>query len=315
MIKSKYDKVIELMPKKIYFNAYSDKFFNLNKNKFWDNLRYTVASKSITTYIKEQNEEVLSEKDTIIILFEQVCQKNKIVISKFSLTLKELVEMLFGCVENGTSQLIFDINFSISNDEFFCKRVCSEQNYFCDFVKKQTRFSEGLKLVFEFDKEEITKALEYYKENETVNSNFGTTINAVNVFPVANPNTNNFNTATSFMNMDCGLVEDEMLVSTMWGIAINRNGYLYVFDKNEKRMINIPKMALTNFPIYVVPTPTLKYGDLIKLDGKYYFFLKKEGGKITVLDVLTDEQKKIYVAQNILEFTVYSKVITILDLK
>lgn len=315
MIKSKYDKVIELMPRKIYFNAYSDKFFNLNKNKFWDNLRYTVSSKSITTYIKKQNEEVPSDKDMIIILFEQVCPKNKITISKFSLTLKEFVERLFCCLEADASYLSFNVNFSISNDEFFCKRVCSEQNYFCDFTKKQTRFSEGLKLIFEFDKEEIAKALEYYKVNESVNSNFGSTINTGNAFPVANSNTNDFKAVTSFTNMDCGLVEDENLVSTIWGIAINRNGYLYVFDKKEKRMMNIPKMALTNFPIYVVPTPTLKYGDLIKLDGKYYFYLKKEGGKITVLDVLTDEQKKIYVAQNILEFTVYSKVITILDLK
>lgn len=314
---TKYDKIIQLKTKKIYFDAYGNKKYVINNGKFWDNLRYSINSKSITTFVIKQNDNSISEGDCLVITCGQVCNKRKFIIKEYILTLNQFIEKLLSAIDENESKIILDIEYEISNDKFFCRNVCNTSNFLCNFAKSQVVSSNKLSLIFEFEKEEVIEALEYYntKTYEVAASAISAAKETKNSYTMSETQNTSAQSIFSFSNMNCGVLDDENVISTAFGIAIKRNGSLYVFDKKKKRMASMPKIALTYFPVYIIPTSTLEFGDLIKLDGKYYYFLKQNEGKITVLDPLTDVETNIYPALNILDFTVFSKIITILDLK
>ena len=117
------------------------------------------------------------------------------------------------------------------------------------------------------------------------------------------------------LNMEFGPNKDENIASTLMGVAVKNGDSWRIYDKKKKEITDVGDMQLGNLPIFILPTPKLNEGDLIKDAGEYYFVTKIATTETPTqtLSVRTGEMKYVVPIKNVLGFSCYSKVIAISD--
>ena len=115
------------------------------------------------------------------------------------------------------------------------------------------------------------------------------------------------------MNMEFGQNKDENIASTIMGVAVKNGDNWRIYDKKKHEITDVGNMQLGNLPIFVIPTTTLKEGDLIKDAGEYYFVLKTNNVSTQTLCAKTGELKTVIPIKNVFGFSCYTKVIALSD--
>lgn len=114
------------------------------------------------------------------------------------------------------------------------------------------------------------------------------------------------------MDFELGMSKDRNIASTLTGIAVRNpeNGSWYVFDSDKHTRTNITGMKMGDFPVLLLPAQTLAVGDLIKMDGKYYYVQSIDKNYITLLGAADGIVRQILPEENIIPgMNFYTKVV------
>ena len=114
------------------------------------------------------------------------------------------------------------------------------------------------------------------------------------------------------MNFELGMSKDKNIASTLMGVAVKNkdSGNWYTFDTATNSRKNLLNFQMGNFPVFLLPTKVLAVGDLIKLNGKYYYVKAINESSINLIDAAEGVIVEMIPEDNImLGITLYTKVV------
>lgn len=117
------------------------------------------------------------------------------------------------------------------------------------------------------------------------------------------------------LKVEFGPNTDPNLVGTAMGVAVKADDNTFrIYKRDSGKITDVGNLQLGSFPVYIVPATKLTVGDLVKDAGSYYYVDKIEGGgRVHALHAKTSEVKIMVPTVNLLGFSVYSKVISLVD--
>lgn len=223
--------------------------------------------------------------------------------------IKGTVENSSICFERGDNnfKLTFKVNYSSKETKGNFLGQPSEITL--GFEIGNTRYGSTIsKEIFEKIEEECEHVFNSNKLKATVNSNDHS---SQELQVQVKENKENVIMTNNNFNVEFGPNADNNIISTLMGVAVKSGDTWRIYDKKERKIIDVGNLQLGNFPIFIIPTTKLDEGDLVKYEGEYYFVEKKEkDGYIQFLSANTGEIKNIMPIKNILGFEIHSKVVT-----
>ena len=119
---------------------------------------------------------------------------------------------------------------------------------------------------------------------------------------------------TNNSEISFGILNDDNIISTIIGIAINDGKNFKIYDKDKNTLINIGDISDANLPIFVIPTLKLHVGDLILENDEYCYVLSIEKDYIQTLCVKTGEIHESLPIENVFGFNYYPKIVALKDM-
>ena len=115
------------------------------------------------------------------------------------------------------------------------------------------------------------------------------------------------------MNFEYGLCKDSNIAATLMGVAVKNKetGNWYTFDTATNSRKNLANFKMGSFPILLLPATTLTTGDLIKMNGDFFYVKAVNANKtLTLIDAATGIIHEMLPEENILlNMTMYTKVV------
>lgn len=256
----------QLVPKSYHFDGYNElNCQNSRDRPFFTDNAIQMGNYTLTTRLKGEN--------LLEVLFSSVCPKGKIVFQPFELTLELYIQKLKEAICDKRDFIYLGISPTYGED-FSCQ-LYQYRTSNCQFrgndclnlrAKPQNIFA-----AISFNMEEVQKALSIY--HGITNNNDMEENNMKNTKKLLG------------MNFEFGISKDTNIASTLMGVAVrNRNtGDWITYDSVNHRRTNLTTMKMGDFPIFLLPVQVLNVGDLVKLDGKYYY----------VMEVRPDNNKEV----------------------
>lgn len=281
--------VRNLIPKSYHFDGYNEiKCPNSRDKPFFTDNVIPMGNHNLTIRLVNEN--------TVVLEFSSVCPDGNITFSPFTLTLKDYVEKLKRAIQEGSDFITFEINPKYNCNHNKMKN-CSYRNKDCSELNSKRH--SCVYAAVSFNSKEVKEALaSYFEITKTINGGKSIMKKGKNLFG---------------MNFELGVSKDSNIAATLMGVAVrNREtGNWYTFDKANNALKNLANFKMGNFPVFLLPTKTLAAGDLIKLNGKYYYVkAANTSNTITLIDAATGIIQEMLPEENILlGMTMYTKVV------
>lgn len=254
----------KLIPKSYHFDGYNELNYPNTRDKpkpfFAENVTQ-IGQYYLTTRIDQSN--------NLILEYSSVCPSGIISFEPYTLSFESFIELLRKALQENSDFITFDIQTSYQYTDGLCK-TCSYKNKDCSSLFRQKPSSVMAAVSFQVS--DIKNALSvYFGINKSHTSKGGNTMNKIKKL---------FGT-----NFELGMSKDRNISSTLMGVAVRNpeNDNWYVFDSIKHTRTNIAGMKMGDFPVFLLPAQTLVVGDLIKMDGKYYYVQAIEQNYITLL--------------------------------
>jgi len=248
---SKISPIRQLVPKSYHFDGYNELNCPNSRDKpFFSDTTVPMGDYTLTTRLLNQN--------TLEVLFSSVCPEGKIIFQPLRLTLDEYIQKLKEAINDKRDFIYLEVSITYPANSFCDSRTCCFATSAC--TKLRGSNSHTVFAAVSFHMEEVQHALSIYH---------GITTNYQEVSTMRSNSKKFFGMNFS----DFGISKDANIASTLMGVAVrNRNtGDWITFDLANRKRTNISIMKMGNFPIFILPVQTLNVGDLIKLEGKYYY--------------------------------------------
>jgi len=281
--------VRNLIPKSYHFDGYDElKCPNSRDKPFFSDNVIPMGNRHLTIRLVDQN--------TIQLEFSSVCPDGKITFIPFMLTLEEYVEKLRKAVQIGSDFITFEINLKYHCD-YNSKRSCIYRNKDCSQLN--SKLPTYVYAAVSFNSKEVKEALaSYFEITKTINGGKSIMKKGKNLFG---------------MNFELGVSKDPNIAATLMGVAVRNKetDNWYSFDTASNSRKNLANFKMGSFPIFLLPTKVLTAGDLIKLNGKYYYVKSANpNSTITLIDAATGIIQEMLPEENIiLGMTMYTKVV------
>ena len=289
MAQSKSSLVRSLVPKSYHFDGYNEiKCPNTRDKPFFADNVIAMGEKNLTTRFIDQN--------TIELEFESVCSEGRIIFRPFKLTLEQYVEKLKEAMQTGSDFITFEITPYCSCNHTIPKHCPSANKDCAQLVSKKPKHVYA---AVSFNSTEVKKALaSYYEITKTTNGGKSSMKKNNNLFG---------------MNFELGVSKDTNIAATLMGVAVinKESGNWYTFDTATNSRKNLANFKMGNFPIFLLPTSVLIPGDLVKINGKYYYVKAVNPNKtLTMIDAANGIIQEMLPEENIiLGMTMYTKVV------
>jgi len=277
-----------LIPKSYHFDGYNElKCSNSRDKPFFSDNVIEMGDYNLTTR--------LLSPTTLSLEFSSVCPKGKIIFNPFVLTLKDFVSRLKLAIQNRADFITFEITSVYCNQLDICNK-CECKNSSCDYFTKNKPMR--MYAAVSFNTSDIKEALAAYHEIINTSNGGKTTMNKTNKL--------------FGMNFELGMSKDKNIASTLMGVAVKNkdSGNWYTFDTATNSRKNLLNFQMGNFPVFLLPTKVLAVGDLIKLNGKYYYVKAINESSINLIDAAEGVIVEMIPEDNImLGITLYTKVV------
>ncbi len=282
--------VRQLIPKSYHFDGYNKLNCPNPRDKpfFSDNV---IAMGKYYLTIRMVNPNMIS------IEYSSVCTNGKIIFRPYTLSLESYVSELKKAIQDNSDFITFNIQPEYNHDFDSCNH-CLDKNEDCVQIRK--RLPKMTLAAISFNLLDIKEALSTYFEISNQQPIIG---------GISMKNKNNI----FGMNFELGISKDTNISATLMGLAVKNSetGNWYTFDPLKNTRKNITNMTMGNFPIFLLPTKKLDNGDLVKMDGKYYYVKSiNSNNTITLLGASDGIIREMLPEESIIPgMTIYTKVV------
>ena len=281
--------VRNLIPKSYHFDGYDEiKCPNARDKPFFTDNVIPIGNKHLTIYRIDLN--------TVKLVFESPCTDGSLTFKPFNLTLEDFVQKLRKAIQDGSDFITFEITplYNCHSNKY---KHCYNQTKDC--IQLISKRPKVVYAAVSFDSSQVKEALASYFEISNNNGGKSTmTSSKKNLFG---------------MNFEFGVSKDPNIAATLMGVAVkNREtGNWYTFDTSTGSRKNISNFKMGSFPILLLPTKTLVPGDLVKLNGKYFYVKSVNANNtMTMIDAAAGIIQEMLPEENIiLGMTLYTKVV------
>lgn len=274
--------------------------------KLWSSHRYN----TVKGYHYKIN---LISSDSILIKLEDICAKSCIIFNEVNLSLKDFTEMLFTAFKQDKNFITVTVNISYNLSK-------------CDTCIRETRACKNLSyskvesadLNIYFDRDDISKALDYYENSDNYK-----TFDDKTVIPVSSYNQTEKETKTmeknqmsNFLGIECGVIENPNIAATALGICFrNEAGNWIKFDTKTQQRVDMGNIQLGNLgPLYLIPSRTVDVGFPIMYENEFYYVMDtSELPKLKLLSIPEGIEKTVYPKTNLLGISFFTKVVALID--
>lgn len=280
--------VRNLIPKSYHFDGYNEiKCPNTRDKPFFTDNVITMGDKHLTTHLVDRN--------TVRLEFESICYEGYVTFKPFILTLEEYVEKLKKAMQDGSDFITFEISPQY-NCHYNKWKDCPWSTKDCSQLI--SKHPTCVYAAVSFNSSEVKEALASYFEITKQNGGKTSMKNSKNLFG---------------MNFELGVSKDTNIAATLMGVAVRNkeSGNWYTFDTTTSSRKNLANFKMGSFPIFLLPTKVLVPGDLVKLNGKYFYVRSvNTNNTITMIDAATGIIQEMLPEENIiLGMTMYTKVV------
>lgn len=296
-----------LRPIGIEFEPYSENPLEIKMApKLWSSHRYNT--------VKGYHYKIsLIDSNSILIKLENICPKDSIVFNEVKLNLDDFIEMLSTSFKQDKNfiTVTVDVSYDLSKCDT-CIRVTKA----CKNLSNTKIESIPLKIYF--SKDEIIKALDYYKNYENY-----ATIDDRTVATVSSYNKNEKETKTmetnqmsNFLGIQCGVINNPNIAATALGICFkNEAGNWIKFDPKTRQRVDMANIQVGNLgPLYLIPSRTVEVGTPIMYENDFYYVMDTSDlPKLTLLSVTDGVEKTVYPSTNLLGINFFAKVVALID--
>lgn len=249
-----------LVPKSYHFDGYNKlNCPNLRERAFFSDNTIPMGEYYLTTRLT---------RDSLFLEFSSICESGKIAFKPYQLAFETYVSKLKKAIQEGSDFITFEILPQYWDEHIYCLN-CSKNNYDCVQIRKNR--PKVIMAAVSFDTSEVKEALAMYFE----------------IIKKPNGGINNMKKANNVfgMNFELGLSKDPNIASTLMGVAVknpNTKNW-YTFDAARNTRKNLASFKMGELPIMLLPTKVLAKGDLIKLDGQYYYVKEVKADCMTLI--------------------------------
>ena len=280
--------VRNLVPKSYHFDGYNElKCPNSRDRPFFKDNTIEMGNYFLSIRLEDSSHLSLN--------FESVCKEGNIKFKPYYLSLEDFVLKLKKSIQDGSDFITFEII-----PEYFCDKArCIK----CPYMRKdckQLTLNRPKKIyaAISFNSSEVKEALTSYFNITNLNGGNTTMKKKNNLMG---------------MNLEYGVCKDSNIASTLMGVAVRNkeSGSWYTFDAATNSLKNLANFKMGNFPIFMLPVTTLTVGDLIKLNGGYYYVKSiNANNTFTLIDAATGIiQERLPEANILLNMTMYTKLV------
>lgn len=268
---SKVSPIRHLVPKSYHFDGYDElNCPNARDKPFFSDNVVPMGEYTLTTR--------LVDEQTLEVLFSSICPEGRITFQPLRITLEEYIQKLKDAISDKRDFIYLEI-FPTYYNVFSCKSL----EHQCEkpaCVKLRKDHPQHIFAAVSFHMAEVQQALSIY---HGITNNKEVT---------AMKNGKKF----LGMNFEFGVSRDPNIASTMMGVAVrNRStGNWITYDPVNRKRTDMASMKLGNLPIFLLPVQALNAGDLIKLDGRYYYVESVQPGNNREVRLLSPEDGTIH---------------------
>ncbi len=268
MAKNKTSMLRQLVPKSYHFDGYNEINCPNSRDKpFWSESTIEMGNHTLTISLKNA--------DTLSLKFSSLCP-GKIIFEPTEIDIHTFAMLLKKALKEDSDFITFEVKVNYIYKDLVCLH-CEKENHDCQHIL--TARPQIIMAAVSFNPSDIKIALSHYYELTNKHDNGGSLMknNKKNLFG---------------MNFEFGMSKDPNISSTLMGVSVRNpeNGNWYVFDQASGTRKNLANMKFGEFPVILLPAQVLNWGDLVKLDGKYYYVQEavtnKSTGKIQSLRLI-----------------------------
>lgn len=289
----------ELIPKAYHFDGYDrinhashgqQPFFTTNVIKYSDN--HTL----LTTYD--------SYTDVLTLHFSQFCQKAGVKFLPYDLSFKEFAEKIKNAVHDSADFITFDIVTQYNDD--CCYNCLNAEDCFYAHQEQNPRTKFA---AISFDFEAMQEAISVYlgiKNTSNNNISGGTTMNT----------TTTRKNKLFGLDFEYGPSRDTNIASTLFGVAVRNpaNGHWYTFENGARKDYNTLKVG--NLPLLLLPVKEPAVGDLLKIDGAYYYVREMKADTISLIGAMDGFVREMVTEESLIPgMKFYTKVVALINSK
>ena len=294
-----YDKsylVRQLVPKSFHFDGYDMVNCPNRRDKplFMDNV-IPMGTHYLTTH--------LVGKDTLSIEFSSICPVGEITFKPYYITIDEFALKLKKMMQDGCDFITLEIKIQCEHFHAPSCRKCVSRNPDCSKLRNNSVVDPVLAAI-SFHTKHVKEALAaYYEITNTTTQRKG------DIFM------KNYGKKKNLfgLNFELGMSKDPNIAATLMGVAVKNpeSGNWYTFDQATNTRKNIANLKMGNFPIFLLPTKVLAVGDLVKMNGKYFYVKSLSSHNTVTLIGATDGiiQEMLPEESIIPGMTLYTKVV------
>lgn len=284
--------VRQLVPKSFHFDGYDMVNCRNRRDKplFEDDV-IPMGTHYLTTH--------LEGKDTLSIEFSSICPVGEITFKPYYITVDEFALKLKKMMQDGCDFITLEIQIQSPHYHAPSCRTCFSMNPDCSKLRS-TSVIDPVIAAISFHTKHVEKALAAYYEitnrkGDIFMKNYG---KKKNLFG---------------LNFELGMSKDPNIAATLMGVAVKdtSSGNWYTFDQASNTRRNLANMKMGNFPIFLLPTKILAVGDLVKMNGKYFYVKNLSNHNTVTLIGATDGiiQEMLPEESIIHGMTLYTKVV------
>lgn len=292
-----------LCPKSYHFDGYDV----VNHHPFFPRPFFSTHKvEEMTTKDYTLSVDYHEDIDSIELKFESVCHKSVITFEPYYLRFEEFAEKIKNAVEKSCDLIEFKIK---TKYEGYCMASCCNENPYCTSILKTK--PDYMMAAVSFDFNDMKEAIpEYLEEKNTTTTNIsgGTTMTTTNTTLKTNK--------LFGLNFEYGPSRDNNIASTLFGVAVRNpaNGHWYTFENGTRKDYNTIKVG--NLPLLLLPVKEPVVGDLLKIDGAYYYVREIKADTITLIGATDGIVREMVPEESLIPgMKFYTKVVALVNAK